>query len=416
MVHRRGGKTVAVVGDLCDEALNFDKLDPITGLPLRNPQYAYVAPTRGQAESIAWEYFKEMLKDIPGVQFHSTKLRISFPHPRGTCKIFLLGAENFDNIRGMYLDGYVLDEYGDIHPDARDKVLLPMTSDRLGWEIVIGTPKGDNQFKDRFDKAMESDKEFALLLSVDDTNLIDQDELIDLKQGMSTEAFNQEYMCRFDAEPEGYYYVKYMNELRDLNRITKVSYDPYLPVITFWDLGINDSGVIWFAQEVGKSVHVIDHYETNNEGLDTFVKVLNEKGYSYSKHFLPHDVMVRELTNSGKTRKDYLEGLGVHPIEVVAKSQNLLEDIHAVRVFLRKCWFDAELTAEGVRALRSYSKKWDRRKKVYLNTPDHNWASHSADGFRQMAVSWYSGIGKSLSDIYSELPESSDGAYDIYNL
>jgi phage terminase large subunit len=416
VVHRRGGKTVAVVADLCDEALKFDKLDPITGLPLRNPQYAYVAPTRGQAESIAWEYFKEMLRDVPGVKFHSTKLKISFPHPRGTCSIFLLGVENFDNIRGMYLDGYILDEYGDMHPEARDKVLLPMTSDRLGWEIVIGTPKGDNQFKERFDKASESEKEYALLLTVEDTNLIDADELADLKEGMSDEGFAQEYMCRFDAEPEGYYYAKYMKQLQEQGRIGKVPYDPYRPVITFWDLGINDSGVIWFAQEIDRAPHIIDFYETNNEGLDTFVNVLNQKGYTYVKHFLPHDVMVRELTNSGRTRKDYLEGLGVNPIEVVPKSQNLLEDIHAVRVFLRRCWFDGALTAEGIRALKSYSKKWDRRKKVYLNTPDHNWASHAADGFRQMAVTWYSGIGKSLPEIYDDLPESSDGNYDIFNI
>ena len=413
VLHRRAGKTVGVVADLIDEAIKFDKLDPLTGKPLRNPQYAYVAPTRGQAEAIAWEYFKEMLAEYPGAQFHSTKLRITLPHPRGTLKIFLLGVENFDNIRGMYLDGYVLDEYGDMHPEARDKVLLPMISDRLGWEIILGTPKGDNQFKKRFDEALVDPNQFALILNAEDTGIIDENELANLKENMSKEAFDQEYMCAFDAEPEGYYYAQYMRDAEAEGRVGDYPYNPIKPVITFWDLGMSDTNVIWFLQEIKGRPTIIDYYENSNKGLEFYRDILVQKGYTYSRHFLPHDVMVRELTGNGGTRKDYLENIGVFPVEVVPKSSNLLEDINSTRVFLRSCCFDVTQTSEGIYALKNYSKKWDRREKTYLKTPNHNWASHAADGLRQVAVSWYSGIGKSLEEQYSDLPDSSDDDYNV---
>jgi len=117
---------------MVDQAMRFNKKDPKTGEDYRNPQYAYVAPTFRQVVKIAFPYFKEYMANIPGVKFNESKLRITFPHKHGTCTIYLLGADNFDTERGAYYDGYILDEFADMHPDVRDKVLLPTLSDRKG--------------------------------------------------------------------------------------------------------------------------------------------------------------------------------------------------------------------------------------------------------------------------------------------
>jgi len=45
---------------------------------------------------------------------------------------------------------------------------------------------------------------------------------------------------------------------------------------------------------------------------------LKSKEYKYAKHFLPHDVEVKEL-QTGNTRKQFLESIGLQNIEVVEK-------------------------------------------------------------------------------------------------
>lgn len=414
VVHRRGGKSVGVINDMIDEALAFDKVDERTGVPYKNPQYAYLATTRKQAEDIAWSYFKEYMKDIPSVKFHETKLRITFPHPRGTCTIYLLGTDNFEAIRGYYFDGYVLDEYGDMHPDVREKVMRPTISDRKGWEIIIGTPKGDNQFKKIFDHAKSRpDTWTAIEIKASESGLIDEEELEELRETMSESAFAQEYECDWEASPEGYYYQNYIQQAMDQGRITDLPYDRNYGVMTFWDLGMNDAGVIWFVQEVGRALHVIDYIENTDVGLEWYVEELHERDYKYVGHWLPHDVMVRDLTNHGRTRKDYLENLGLKDIHVVPKSQNVNEDTHAVRVLLRKCWFDKMNTVQGLEALKGYRRKWDPKNKVYMNNPVHDWASHGSDGFRQLAMSYEEGMGTSLAERYNSLPQEADHEYNI---
>lgn len=391
--HRRGGKTVFSINELIDQAKRFNKVDPKTGENYRNPQYAYVAPTFRQVEKIAWPYFKEYLAHIPGVKFNESKLRITFPHAHGTCTIYLLGADNFDTERGAYYDGYILDEFADMHPDVRDKVLLPTLSDRKGWEIVIGTPKGDNAFKRLYNVALEDpDMYFCCLHKASDTGILDEDELKMLKKTMSPEAYAQEYMCDFNAAPAGYYYAEVMQDAAEEGRICKVPYDAMGGVGTFWDLGVNDLCTIWFIQEIGRELRVIDYEQGNGKGLDHWWReVVDKKDYNYVGHWLPHDIATREIT-TGRARIDYLEEMGMTDINVVPRTSNVSEAIHLVRSVIPLCVFDKVNTAEGIKCLREYQRKWDSKNKVFMNTPMHNEASHGADGFRQFAQVYEPGM------------------------
>ena len=105
---------------------------------------------------------------------------------------------------------------------------------------------------------------------------------------------------------------------------------------TFWDLGVGDSTSIWFVQQVGRAVHVIDYYENRGEGLPHYAKVLQQKEYLYSLHHAPHDIEVRELS-TGKSRREAAYDLGIN-FRVVPKLP--LEDgIHATKMLLPRCWF-----------------------------------------------------------------------------
>lgn len=415
--HRRGGKTVFGLNEMIDKAVRFSKRDPKTGLLFKNPQFAFVATTVGQAEKIAWPYLKEYCKGIPGVKFNESKLRVTFPHPHGICTIFVFGAENFDNMRGIYLDGYILDEFADMHPDVRDKVLLPTLSDRKGWEIIIGTPKGDNAFKTLYMQALEEpDLWFSCLHKASETGILDDDELKMLQRTMSEEAYRQEYECDFDAAPKGFYYATQMQHAKEEGRIGEFPYDPNRMVGTFWDIGVSDSTVIWFVQEVDRQPYVIDYYENHGMGYEHYHSIIEKKGYKYAAHFFPHDVKQVEPLYGG-SRLDFLQTFPEFrdKIRVVPKSTSLAEDIHKVRQFLTTCKFNREGTAEGRKSLCGYMRKYDPKEQCYAKTPLHNWASHGADGFRQLAVSFEHGILEGI-DPYYDLPDEADGDYDVFTV
>jgi len=426
--HRRGGKTVFCVNEILDQSVRFNKFDPKTNKPFKNPTYAYLATTAGQAERVAWPYFKMYMENIPGVKFNNAKLTITYPHPRGLCTIYCMGTENYNALLGMYLDGYVLDEYADMHPDVRDRVVLPMLSDRKGWEIIIGTPRGENAFKELYDTAvMNPDMWFSCLCKASETGIIDPEELRMLQITMSEEAYNQEYECDFNAAPAGKYYQKYMDDALREGRITDVPHNPNCLVSTYWDLG-RDGMAVWFVQEVGREVHVIEYCEETGKGLEWMKDLLDRKeredGYKYNEHILPHDAD-HTVIDTNCSRVETLVNMGVpeSSIRVLSRTKNIGEDINAVRVLLRQCYFDSKKCNpyingrhRGIASLKEYARKWDTKLKIFMDKPLHNWSSHGADAFRQLAVDYQPGFGQSIKEMRSNLPSYADHDYDILSL
>ena len=96
VLHRRFGKTVLSINEMVDRALRNTT---------KSPQYAYIAPTYGQAKRVAWEYIKDFTRKIPGAKANEADLRVDIPRPKTEDKIriMLLGAENPGSVRGIYL-------------------------------------------------------------------------------------------------------------------------------------------------------------------------------------------------------------------------------------------------------------------------------------------------------------------------
>ncbi len=128
----------------------------------------------------------------------------------------------------------------------------------------------------------------------------------------------------FEQSIEGAYYASQMRFLRKNKRITaEVQVNPSLPVFTAWDLGMNDTMAIWFAQIVGREIHLVDYLEGEGEGIEYYADELNKKGYRYGGHFGPHDLAVREL-GTGKSRADVAQQYGIK-FEVVPRISNHAE-------------------------------------------------------------------------------------------
>jgi len=162
-----------------------------------------------------------------------------------------------------------------------------------------------------------------------------------------------------------------------------VPHGPTLRVDTWWDLGIADATSIWFTQDAGREIHVIDYYEAEGEGLPHYAHVLDRKGYLYGRHVAPHDIAVREL-GSGRSRLETARQLGIR--FETAKQMDLEDGIHATRVLFPRMWFDAVKCKVGLEALGRYRRAYNRTLGEYTERPVHDRASHAADALRTLGI------------------------------
>lgn len=372
VAHRRCGKTVACVNDLLRDALTCERPDG---------RFAYIAPQHNQAKDIAWTYLKRYAGVALGVEFNESELRADFPNGS---RVRLYGADNPDRLRGLYLDGVILDEYADMRPSVWGEVIRPLLTDRQGRATFIGTPKGHNAFYDVWQAAQGAAEWFSVCLRASETGLIPGGELHEARRQMNADQYAQEFECSFEAAIQGAYYGREMREAEESGRVCKVPYDAGHEVTTAWDLGIGDSTAIWFLQQVGREPRLIDYYEASGVGIDHYVRVLKERGYNYGAHILPHDASSAEL-GTGKSIAEMLRELGLRDLTIAPKL-SVEEGINAVRLFLPRAVFDAERCREGIEALKQYRKQYDEVTRSFKLRPLHDWTSHGADALRYLVV------------------------------
>jgi hypothetical protein len=195
VAHRRMGKSVMFVNHTLKKA---------TQNKLRSPRYAFIAPFLKQAKMIAWDYFKRYGMVIPGTQANESDLSLTLPNK---AKVTLFGADNPEAMRGTYFDGVVLDEYGQFKKGVFTEIIRPTLVDRRGWAVFGGTPKGLNEFYDIREQALKAVASgntdwWTGLYRADETRVISDDELVQLKATLSDRIYRQEFLCDFSAEAD----------------------------------------------------------------------------------------------------------------------------------------------------------------------------------------------------------------------
>lgn len=379
--HRRAGKTVACVQKLVKAAIECDRPDP---------RFAYVAPLYNQAKDVAWTYLKRLAVPL-GATPNETELRIDLP---GGARIRLYGADNPDRLRGLYLDGAVLDEYADMHPGVWGEIIRPMLADRQGWAAFIGTPKGHNAFYElwagdgeKWAGAVNSPDWFSLMLRASETGLIPDAELLDARRTMSVDQYAQEFECSFEAAIQGAYYAQAISEARQAGRIGNVARDPLMQVRAFWDIGVRDATAIWIAQFIGREVRVLDYYEASGQPLATHINWLREKGYGNALCVLPHDGSHPDTVMAVRY-EDHIRSAGFEVDTVKNQGKAAaMQRIEAGRRLFPSIWFNEATTKPGIEALAAYHEKRDEKRNVGLG-PNHDWSSHGADAFGLMCVAY----------------------------
>ena len=372
VAHRRAGKTVACVNELIKRALEFKGKDG---------RFAYVAPFYRQAKAVAWDYLKRFASVVPGLSVNESELKIDFPNGS---RIQLFGADNADALRGLFFDGLIADEYGDWKPSVWGYVIRPALADRSGWAVIIGTPKGRNEFFDVYLAAEHSPDWLRLTIKASTSGLLPPGELEALRNELTDDAFRQEMECDFDAALPGAFFGKELREAEQSGRIRSGLYDPALKTHAVLDLGFTDDTAIWWFQ-VGKELRLIDCYSTHGMPIAHYNDVLRAKPYKYGPWlWLPHDARAKSL-QTGRSIEQQFSSLGWAPR--IVPELGLIDGIQAARLTLADCHID-NACSEGVDALKQYQREYDEDKKCFRDRPRHDWTSHYADSFRYACLVW----------------------------
>jgi phage terminase large subunit len=208
----------------------------------------------------------------------------------------------------------------------------------------------------------------------------------------------------YELITEGNYYARYIAKAEKDGRVGFFPHNPERPVITSWDIGVDDYTAIWFWQEDGFQATAIDYYEVSGDGAEDIVKAalpelnpndeekaqayltaMREAPFRYEKHHLPHDVMNREWGAGARSRFQTLTSLGVKPIKVGA-AQNPQERVNAMRSLFPVLRFHHSFRVNlGLKRLRRYSRKFNDAMGTY-STPLHDENSHGSDAAGEFAV------------------------------
>lgn len=358
--------------------------------------YWHMLPQAAQARKAIWQAIDPRY-GIPRIDVafpqeirESTNSTEMFIKARCGSTWQVVGSDNYNSLVGSPPVGVVFSEWALADPQAW-AYLRPILLENNGWALFITTSRGSNHAKTMFVAAQDDPNWFADMQRADETGIFTDEQLAtELREyqreygaELGRALFNQEYMCSFEGAVLGAYYGKEMQQALEAGRITSVPYDENYPVNTSWDLGVKDSTVIIYYQEIGSQIRVIDCDAFVHTGLADMVRTMNAKPYIYNQHKGPHDLNVQEL-GSGISRLERAQQLGVR--FTVAPNLRVIEGISAARALLSRCVFDADKCATLIEALSNYRAKWDQEKKALSKTPDHDWTSDYADSFRYYAV------------------------------
>lgn len=157
-------------------------------------KYWWVARSNEDAAQIIWP---ELVKALRSVTAYKNETRHYIRMVNGA-EISVKSAQEPDSLRGVGLDGVVMDEVAFFDQEAWTDSLRPTLADKQGWAIFITTPQGHNWFYDLFEFAGNEDGWERWHRPTSDNPLIPASELASARRENAIK-FRQEYEADFEA-------------------------------------------------------------------------------------------------------------------------------------------------------------------------------------------------------------------------
>lgn len=356
---RRFGKTTLAIIVLVISALSH-----------KESTYWYVAPNYKQAKMIAWKMLKKLSPKFMVKKTNETELSIDYIN---NAKIELKGADNEDSLRGVGLWGMVIDEFASIHNnwDVWNEVLRPTLTDKQGWVLFIGTPKGKDAFHEIYLKGERKEHGYAsFTFKTTDNPFIQASEVQEASKTMPERQFRQEYEASFE-DFTGLIYPEFKESLHVIEPYEIPEYyqkigaiDPALSGTTAaLKAAIDeDNRLIVYSEFYEKDVRASEVAERIREdGVFWLIdpasasKSVQKEGklFSLADEYTDAGIFTRPAENdvmAGINR--VAEKFKANDIKIFKTCKNLIWEI------LRYHWAEEQETIRGVSEPRPY-KKWD---------------------------------------------------------
>jgi phage terminase large subunit len=195
---------------------------------------------------------------------------------------------------------------------------------------------------------------------------------------------------------QGAIYAKEIELAAKEGRISpSIAVDRSKPVNVSVDLGRADTTSLWFSQQVGTEHRFVDYY--GNFGfdwghyLDTMLTGIGEdpiekrkRRYQIGTIYLPHDASSKHLAARNSIARQTKDAYpGESRVQVVPRTESIVNDINAVRAMFSRMYFHEKNCADGLTGLAHYRYEVDPdNAKEVSQKPLHDWASHPADSLR----------------------------------
>jgi len=371
----------------------------------RPGNYWYIFPTTRAAKRALWQQVdphtgfklldhcpKEFLVKEP------TDMDMKMTFKNGSTIQFVGVDDNPEALRGISAAGAVFSEFAFSDPQVYLN-MIPSLRQAGAWLIINSTPNGRNHFYDMYCKVKKASGWYVSHLqclwpdkeNYDNTMTQDEVKAAIEEDMMPEDEAEREYGTSFSTASKGSYYADNLEQARLDGRMGLFEYNDLIPVDTYWDLGHSDDTVIWFGQTIDDRVIFIDYIEDSRKDLKQYIDMLDQKGYNYGMHVLPHDADHNHLQNKVPLRRDFESYLKAYKLKgqviCMPKTQSVQGDIYTVRGRFKNYYFNEVNCADGIRKLELYKRAFNKITQTYSERPAKDGNDHCADAFRMEAAS-----------------------------
>ena len=228
---RQSGKSTGCINDIFHRAW------------IKNNQNIwFISPTFDQAK-VQYRRALKMFPEHSGIYRHKPNHgEFWLPLINGSNIRFKSGW-NFDGLRGDTINGVVIDEVRDQHPDLWRLVIRPMLGTTQGWAAFVSTPRGFDQFYEVALRAQANEDGMWDFMKAPSTcnPLFTQDEYLQAQRDMSESEFAQEILAEFRNITQGTAYYAFSDaNLCTQNRLAPLGKEiaPYLPIHLYCDFNV----------------------------------------------------------------------------------------------------------------------------------------------------------------------------------
>ena len=221
--HRKCRKTTTVIAELLRWAASV------------KGAYWYVAPYRDEAKRTVWDE-QEMLAKMcpPEVWAKRNKSDLTLTFPNGSM-LYVLGADNYEGLRGANPRGVVLDEFDTMKPETWTDIVEPvMRANPDAWTWFVGTPNERENLMHKYEYGKNHKEWFVTKLDAKSSGLMRPEDVAEAEASLPSNTFKREYMVEFVSGSNSVF-----------NGLEMITYDIMREPFVVKPLGKYQLGVDW---------------------------------------------------------------------------------------------------------------------------------------------------------------------------